>query len=57
LRQLQEQLHSGGEIWGGGSAASAHRRVLPGGVGVLAKAGEVSAQVRTWRQRHSEAGL
>lgn len=57
LRQLQEQLHSRVEIWVGGSAASAHRRVLPEGVVVLTKAGDVSAQVRTWRQRHSEAGL
>ncbi|MFD0666716.1 MerR family transcriptional regulator [Ramlibacter sp. MAHUQ-53] len=53
LRQLQDQLPEGVEVWVGGSAAAAHRRALPERVVVMRRASDVSAQVQAWRERRT----
>lgn len=56
LKQLSEQLPDGVEIWVGGAAANAHGRALPHRVVLMRQAGEISAQVRAWRQRKGLEG-
>ena len=57
LRQLQELLPDGVEIWVGGAAASLHSKALPEGLTLMRQASDVSLQVRRWRQHPAAAGL
>lgn len=54
LHQLQPVLPEGVEIWVGGAAAHRYRKALGSGVQVMSAAGDVSTQVRRWRQEHPE---
>lgn len=51
LQQLREQLAPDCEIWVGGAAAAAHSKALPAGVHLMRQPGDVSVQVRAWRDR------
>lgn len=51
LQLLREQLPASVEIWAGGAAANNHSRLLPQGVVLMRKAGDVAVQVQSWRSR------
>ena len=51
LRQLQDQLPAGVDIWVGGAAAAMHAKALPEGLRLMHRASDVSLQVRAWRAR------
>lgn len=57
LRQLQDLLPDGVEVWVGGSAAALHSKALPMGLFIMHQASDVSTQVRRWRDRHAGADL
>ena len=51
LQQLCEQLAPDCGIWVGGAAAAAHSKAFPEGVHLMRQPGDVSLQVRDWRQQ------
>lgn len=54
LRQILDLLPPGVEVWVGGSAAALHSRALPDPVRIMRKASDVSIEVQSWRERHSD---